>query len=71
MKNKHTTDSERKEFAEPYGEIPKRLKDYYESIQEEAIPDRFLDLLDKLAQAEQAQASPPAKALEAPVEESK
>ena len=46
-----TTSSE--SFAGPYGEIPKRLKEYYDSLREEAIPDRFLDLLEKLDRAEQ------------------
>jgi hypothetical protein len=35
------------------------LRDFYDAVQEEAIPDRFLDLLEKLDQAErnaQAQA---------------
>lgn len=36
----------------PFGEIPKKLKEYYDSLQEEAIPARFLDLLEKLDQAE-------------------
>lgn len=38
----------------PFGEIPKKLKEYYDSLQDEAIPDRFLDLLERLDQAEQA-----------------
>jgi hypothetical protein len=41
----------------PFGEIPKRLKEYYDSLQEEAIPDRFLDLLERLDQAERAAVS--------------
>jgi Anti-sigma factor NepR len=41
-------------FAGPYGEIPKRLKEYYDSLNEEAIPERFLELLEKLDRAEQA-----------------
>lgn len=47
------------DFAGPYREIPRRLKDYYDSIQEETIPDRFLDLLEKLAEAEEAAAATP------------
>ena len=39
----------------PVGEIPKKLRQYYDSLQEEAIPDRLLDLLEKLDQAERAQ----------------
>lgn len=38
----------------PVGEIPRRLRQYYETVQEEAIPARFLDLLEKLDQAERA-----------------
>jgi hypothetical protein len=37
-----------------YAEIPKKLKAYYDSLQDEEIPDRFLDLLERLDQAEQA-----------------
>jgi hypothetical protein len=38
----------------PFGEIPKKLKEYYDSLQDEAIPDKFLDLLERLDQAERA-----------------
>jgi len=38
----------------PVGEIPKKLRQYYDSLQEEAIPDRLLELLEKLDQAERA-----------------
>lgn len=40
----------------PVGEIPRKLKEYYDSLQDEAIPDRLLDLLEKLDQAERSQA---------------
>jgi len=40
----------------PFGEIPKKLKEYYDSLQEEAVPDRFLDLLERLDMAERAAA---------------
>jgi len=43
----------------PHGSISRKLRDFYDAVQEEAIPDRFLDLLEKLDQAErnaQAQA---------------
>jgi hypothetical protein len=36
----------------PFGEIPRRLRQYYESLQEEAIPDKFLALLERLDEAE-------------------
>lgn len=42
----------------PNGSISRKLRDFYDAVQEEAIPDRFLDLLEKLDQAERnAQAS--------------
>ncbi|MFP1630297.1 NepR family anti-sigma factor [Zhengella sp. ZM62] len=28
--------------------VSRRLRDYYDSVREEAIPDRFLDLLERL-----------------------
>ena len=56
MKNNHTRGKPTEEFSGAYAEIPKRLKEYYDSIQEEAIPDRFLDLLEKLDMAERAAA---------------
>ncbi len=34
-------------------EISRKLRSLYEAVQEEAIPDKFLDLLEKLDQAEQ------------------
>lgn len=37
----------------PNSDIGARLRDFYGRIQEEAIPDRFLDLLEKLDQVEQ------------------
>lgn len=33
--------------------ISDRLKAYYKSVEEEPIPDKFLDLLEKLDRAEQ------------------
>ena len=33
--------------------ISRRLRDFYDSVADEPIPDRFLDLLEKLDQAEQ------------------
>lgn len=43
----------------PFGEIPKKLKEYYDSLQDEAIPNRFLDLLERLDEAERAAISSP------------
>lgn len=34
--------------------VSRRLREYYESVKDEAIPDRFLDLLEKLDEADQA-----------------
>ncbi|MCB1444747.1 MAG: RNA polymerase [Rhizobiaceae bacterium] len=54
MKDSQTRDTAAPEFSGAYAEIPRKLKAYYDSLQDEAIPDRFLDLLEKLEQAEQA-----------------
>lgn len=40
---------------DPNASISRKLRDYYSALQEERIPDRFLDLLEKLDAAEQAQ----------------
>lgn len=56
MKDNHTRGKPSGEISGVYAEIPKRLREYYDSIQEQAIPDRFLDLLEKLDLAEQAAA---------------
>ncbi|MCX8996910.1 hypothetical protein NOF55_07310 [Rhizobiaceae bacterium BDR2-2] len=37
---------------DPNASISRKLRDYYGAIQEERIPDRFLDLLERLDQAE-------------------
>jgi hypothetical protein len=52
MKNTQTGKMEGTGLPGPFGEIPKKLKEYYDSLQEEAIPDRFLDLLERLDMAE-------------------
>lgn len=54
MKNNQTGDEKGPEFAGAYADIPKKLKAYYDSLQDEAIPDKFLDLLEKLDRAEQS-----------------
>lgn len=54
MKNNQTRDRASPEFSGAYAEIPRKLKAYYDSLQDEAIPDRFLDLLEQLDRAEQA-----------------
>lgn len=42
---------------EPNSEIGQKLRALFDSVQEEAIPDRFLSLLEKLDEAEQAHAA--------------
>ncbi|MBB4102169.1 NepR family anti-sigma factor [Allorhizobium borbori] len=37
---------------DPNASISRKLRDYYGALQEEAIPDRFLDLLERLDAAE-------------------
>lgn len=53
MKDNQARDGKSPEFTGAYAEIPKKLKAYYDSLQDEAIPDKFLDLLEKLDRAEQ------------------
>ncbi|EJJ30117.1 MULTISPECIES: NepR family anti-sigma factor [unclassified Rhizobium] len=40
------------DILDPNNQIGVRLRSLYAAAQEEAIPDRFLDLLEKLDQAE-------------------
>jgi hypothetical protein len=40
------------DILDPHSQIGNRLRSFYAAVQEEAIPDRFLDLLEKLDQAE-------------------
>jgi hypothetical protein len=54
MKDNHIRGRRSADISGAYAEIPKRLREYYDSLQEEVIPDRFLDLLEKLDLAEQA-----------------
>lgn len=35
--------------------VSRKLREYYDSVMEEAIPERFLDLLEQLDAADQAQ----------------
>ncbi|MEZ5807551.1 MAG: NepR family anti-sigma factor [Zhengella sp.] len=41
--------------------MSRRLRDYYDSVKEEGIPDRFLDLLERL-DAVDSQSAPREKA---------
>ncbi|WP_164901767.1 NepR family anti-sigma factor [Neorhizobium lilium] len=38
--------------ASPNASISRKLREFYDAVQEEGIPDRFLDLLERLDQAE-------------------
>lgn len=40
--------------SDPNSQISRRLREFYDSVQEQEIPDRFLDLLEKLDQVEKA-----------------
>ncbi|MDM9622585.1 hypothetical protein A6U87_24540 [Rhizobium sp. AC44/96] len=40
------------DILDPNSQIGIRLRSLYAAVQEETIPDRFLDLLEKLDQAE-------------------
>jgi hypothetical protein len=42
------------DILDPNSQIGSRLRSLYAAAQDEAIPDRFLDLLEKLDQVEQA-----------------
>ena len=48
----------------PNASISRKLKEFYDAVQEEGIPDRFLDLLERLEEAENAHKAS-AKAVEA------
>jgi hypothetical protein len=37
--------------------ISRRLREYYEAVKDETIPDRFLELLERLDEADQAHKS--------------
>ncbi|MBM7049997.1 MULTISPECIES: NepR family anti-sigma factor [Rhizobium] len=40
------------DILDPNNQIGNRLRSFYAAMQDEVIPDRFLDLLEKLDQAE-------------------
>lgn len=40
------------DILDPNNQIGNRLRSFYAAVQDEAIPDRFLDLLEKLDQVE-------------------
>ncbi|MBP1842567.1 hypothetical protein J2046_000821 [Rhizobium petrolearium] len=38
----------------PNASISRKLREFYDAVQEEGIPDRFLELLERLEQAEKS-----------------
>jgi hypothetical protein len=59
MMTHNQEDTERKrpdaraaDILDPTNQIGIRLRSFYAAVQDEAIPDRLLDLLEKLDQAE-------------------
>lgn len=38
--------------ASPNASISRKLREFYDAVQEEGIPDRFMDLLERLEEAE-------------------
>lgn len=51
--NRNSPRSPKKDELGPNCEVGSKLRALYTSIQDETIPDRFLDLLEKLDQIEQ------------------
>jgi hypothetical protein len=51
---------ERKDLLGPNSEIGRRLREYYDEIVSEAVPDRFAELLGQLEKAESAGKKKPA-----------
>ncbi|MCO5731777.1 NepR family anti-sigma factor [Rhizobium sp. SSA_523] len=47
--------------ALPNASISRKLREFYDAVQEEGIPDRFLDLLERLEEAEKNSKSVNAK----------
>lgn len=41
----------------PNASISRKLREFYDAVQEEGIPDRFMDLLEKLDDAERSSKS--------------
>jgi hypothetical protein len=52
----HRAELRANDLIDPNSQIGVKLRSLYAAAQEEAIPDRFLDLLEKLDQAEMASA---------------
>ncbi len=38
--------------VQPNASISRKLREFYDAVQEEGIPDRFMELLERLDQAE-------------------
>ena len=50
--NNEPSDRRAADILDPSDQIGKRLRSLYSAMQDEAIPDRLLDLLEKLDHAE-------------------
>lgn len=48
----HSTQLTSGAFHKAQETITQKLREYYDSVEDEGIPDRFLDLLEKLDEAE-------------------
>ena len=57
MQENPTKTNGRQKRADGAGDtISRRLREYYDAVKEETIPDRFLDLLERLDEADRAHA---------------
>ncbi|MGV1789501.1 hypothetical protein GR212_10375 [Rhizobium lusitanum] len=52
--DKKASDLRAIDILDPNNQIGNRLRSFYAAMQDEVIPDRFLDLLEKLDQAERS-----------------
>lgn len=55
----HERELRGQDILDPNSQIGMKLRNLYAAVQEESIPERFLDLLEKLDQAEMASAKVP------------
>jgi len=56
MSSHKTSKSPPEMSSEAANLVTQKLRDYYRSVEEEVIPDRFLNLLEQLEAAEKKQA---------------
>lgn len=52
MTNGNSAEPQGVETDTAFNHITHKLREFYDSVQDEGIPDRFLDLLEKLDEAE-------------------